>query len=241
MHSRADAKARATKLRAILQDFGHTISHANALEIIARQWHYKNWNTLAAALDKRGEVMPVPPGWQASGDRREDYDIGIDQSIMSMGMHPAVIRYKATAPDQGTGFATFMQSFDAVGYRGKRVQFSSTLKSEECDGAVTIWLRADSDSRRAIAFDNLEGKGTGADNGPIAGNTDWTQRTIVLDVPEAATSIAMGFYVRGKGAGYAAGFALNAVSTDIPLSTAPTNGHSDPVNMMLRPDGDPSL
>lgn len=235
MYSHDDAKARAKKVRAILKDLGHDISHATALEVIARQFNFKDWNTCTAALEKRGLVLPIPAGWQSGGDLPDHYDIGIDQSILHQGLHPAVIRYKQSAPIEAKGYANFTQSFDPVDYRGKRIQFSSTLKCEGCDGAVTLWLRADSNSRRAIAFDNLEDKGIGASNGPISGTTDWTQRTIVLDIPPEATSISIGFYVRGKGAGYAAGFAMNSVSKDIPLSAPVSNGHSQPLNMTLKP------
>ncbi len=89
-------------------------------------------------------------------------------------------------------------------------------------------------SQRAIAFDNLEDKGIGAPNGPISGTTDWAQRTIVLDIPLDATSISIGFYVRGRGIGYAAGFAMKSVTTDIPLSAPTNSGHSQPLNLSLK-------
>ena len=239
MESRQGAKVRATKLRSILLELGHDINHASALEVIARQYHCKDWNTCAAALNKRAEILPVPTGWQASGDSRERYHVGIDQSILHADSHPAVIRYKETAPKDGTGFATFMQSFDATEYQGKRVEFTASLMCMDCDGATTLWLRADSTSKQAVAFSNLEDKGIGAVNGPISGNTDWTRRFIVLDIPEEAISISFGFYVRGRGAGYAIGFSLNTVSTDTPVSATPSNDHRKPVNLTLRPgDGD---
>jgi len=241
MYSREDAKLRAKKLRTILHQLGHEVTHATSLEVIAQLNHFKDWNTCSATLDKRGEVLPIPHGWQSSGDRREHYDIGIDHSIMYSGTHPAVIRYKSTAPKEGTGFATFMQSFDAVGYRSKRLQFSSRLKSEDCDGAVTIWVRADSSNKSAIAFDNLEGQGVGETNGPISGSNDWTQRAVVIDIPAEAEKISIGFYVRGRGTGYAAGFTLNQVSTDIPVTSGPTNSSSEPVNMQLKPDSQERL
>ncbi|MFK7856248.1 MAG: glyoxalase superfamily protein [Granulosicoccus sp.] len=162
MYSHDDAKSRAKKVRTILKELGHDISHATALEVIARQFNFKDWNTCSAALQKQGMVLPIPTGWRSGGDLPDHYDIGIDQSIAYKGIHPAVIRYKHSSPIYAKGYANFIQSFDPVDYRGKRIHFSSTLKCEGCDGAVTLWLRADSNGRRAIAFDNLEDNGIGA-------------------------------------------------------------------------------
>ena len=89
-------------------------------------------------MDKKREILPIPKGWQASGDRREYYDIGVDTAEVFDGLHPAVIRYRQNAPKEAAGFAAFVQSIDADEYRGKRVKFSATLKCEDCDGAVTV-------------------------------------------------------------------------------------------------------
>jgi len=232
MHTRDQVKARAAKLRDILKELGNDINHAHALEAVSRLQGYKDWNTCAAAMDRKEKVLPIPKGWQAGGDRREHYDIGIDNAVMFDGAHPAVIRYRQNAPDDATGFATFMQSFDADGYQGKRLKFSAVMKCEDCDGATTIWMRADSDTVQAVAFDNLEDR-EGASNGPISGSTDWSERTIVLDIPTSAAKISIGFYVRGQGAGYATGFAIEEVAVDVPVTTGRRTGRDGPVNMGL--------
>ncbi|MGB1236442.1 MAG: glyoxalase superfamily protein [Planktomarina sp.] len=234
MISKTTAKQRATQLREILADLGHTLNHAHALETVARQNGYRDWNTCSAALERSADLLPPPTGWTAGGDRREHYEIGLDASQTVNGAHPAVIRYRETAPKDGTGFATFVQTFDAVKYCGHRVRFSTELKAVDCDGAVTLWFRADSASRQAVAFDNLEANGVGHDNGPITGTTDWSARTIVLDVPDDAVKVSMGFYLRGTGAGYVNGFALNLVSHDVPVTVGAHLSTGDPVNLSLK-------
>ena len=236
MYTRDQVKARATKLREILKDLGNDVTHAHTLEAVARLQGFKDWNTCAAVMDKKEKVQPIPKGWEAGGDRREHYDIGIDTSAMFDGVHPAVIRYRENAAQNATGFATFVQSFDAEDYRGKRIQFSSTIMCEDSDGAATVWVRADSDTVQAVGFDNLESKGVGQPNGPISGTTDWTKRSIVLDIPEAATKMSIGFYLRGKGAGYAAGFSMKQVSENTPLTSGGKVGRSDPVNLRFIDD-----
>lgn len=49
-------KAQAKRLRDTLSQTGTAISHSKALEHLAHQWGYRDWNTLSAALD----VSPEP-------------------------------------------------------------------------------------------------------------------------------------------------------------------------------------
>ena len=59
-----EAKAQAKALRAGLQSQGSVISHAQALELVARQHGARDWNTLHARLARRN----APPDL-ALGDR----------------------------------------------------------------------------------------------------------------------------------------------------------------------------
>ncbi|SLN36488.1 hypothetical protein PEL8287_01730 [Roseovarius litorisediminis] len=52
-------KAQARRLRATLTDKGTPIAHATALEAIAQQWGYRDWNTLSATA----RTMPLAQ-WQ---------------------------------------------------------------------------------------------------------------------------------------------------------------------------------
>ncbi len=56
-----DAKAAAKALRSRLQSNGVSIPHALALEAVAAQLGFADWNTASAVLDRRGDVgAPVP-------------------------------------------------------------------------------------------------------------------------------------------------------------------------------------
>ncbi len=50
-------KTQAKRLRSSLSDHGTHVTHADALETIARQWGYRDWNTLSA-------VAREHPVWQ---------------------------------------------------------------------------------------------------------------------------------------------------------------------------------
>lgn len=51
-------KVQAKRLRSTLADQGTPLSHSAALETLARQWGYREWNTLSAAADI------ARPAWQ---------------------------------------------------------------------------------------------------------------------------------------------------------------------------------
>lgn len=57
--SRDALKAQAKRLRTSLSDAGTQLSHSRALETIAQQWGYRDWNSLTAAA----EATPAPT-WQ---------------------------------------------------------------------------------------------------------------------------------------------------------------------------------
>ncbi|MTH78420.1 glyoxalase superfamily protein [Paracoccus aestuariivivens] len=54
-----EAKAQAKALRIALQAQGHTVNHAAALELVARQHGARDWNTLHSRLGQRNDP-PAP-------------------------------------------------------------------------------------------------------------------------------------------------------------------------------------
>ncbi len=62
-----DLKAQAKRLRTELESSGTPVSHARALELLAHQHGYKNWNTLHAAVGNRPPPSPIMLGQRLSG------------------------------------------------------------------------------------------------------------------------------------------------------------------------------
>ncbi len=62
----AEAKALAKKLRAHLESQGRATSHAQALETVAHQHGYRDWNTFCAVISAR-EEDPWEPGMRVQG------------------------------------------------------------------------------------------------------------------------------------------------------------------------------
>lgn len=213
MRTFRDAKSMAKALRQGLQERDIQLTHSDCLELVARQFGLLDWNTLSARINGQSEsvvVLNLPKGWIASGSAPDLYEMGIDPSLAGS---PAVIRSKFAADDHvwrsaGKGFGTMMQSVLADPFRGKRLRLRAELKSEDIDGAGTIWMRIDRAPGETLRFDNMEQRST---NGVLKGTADWTSREVVLDAPQEASSIHFGFYLRGRGQVWARRFDLAEV------------------------------
>ncbi len=64
----AEAKDQARRIRAALGDQGTEIGHARALELVAHQHGFRDWNTFHAAIGNR-----PPDGWRPGGRVRGAY------------------------------------------------------------------------------------------------------------------------------------------------------------------------
>lgn len=62
-----DLKTEAKRLRSALAETGRQISHAQALEALARQRGYRDWNTLHAAMGNQPPPSPVALGDRVTG------------------------------------------------------------------------------------------------------------------------------------------------------------------------------
>ncbi|ANK83516.1 MAG: hypothetical protein TEF_15075 [Rhizobiales bacterium NRL2] len=62
-----ELKRQAKRLRASLEAAGQTVGHGRALELIAHQHGYRDWNTLHAAIGNRPPPPPLSVGQQVRG------------------------------------------------------------------------------------------------------------------------------------------------------------------------------
>ena len=60
-------KEQARRLRTSLADAGEPVSHSRALELVARQHGYRDWNTAHASLGNRPSGPPLELGGRARG------------------------------------------------------------------------------------------------------------------------------------------------------------------------------
>lgn len=62
-----ELKRQARRLRATLETRGTEVSHSAALELLAHQHGYRDWNTLHAAVGNRPPPPPLSVGQQVNG------------------------------------------------------------------------------------------------------------------------------------------------------------------------------
>lgn len=103
-------KAQAKRLRAGLAEDGDFINHSEALELVARQYGYRNWNTLHAALGNRPPRRAPQIGTHVAGHYLGQPFTG---EIIGVDALPAG-RFRVTIDfDQPVDVVTF-ESFSAL-------------------------------------------------------------------------------------------------------------------------------
>ena len=144
----------------------------------------------------------LPKGWLLAGSRPADYDAGVEQHAYE---DKAAVALKARRASNG--FGTIMQRFSADAYRGQRLRLSAAVRPMDVAEWAGLWMRVDGEHRESLAFDNMQDR-------PITGTTDWTRYEVVLDVPDAgSTVIAFGVLLRGAGAIWMADVRLETVGS----------------------------
>jgi hypothetical protein len=225
MHSFMDAKLMAKLLRQGLADRQIDLSHSECLELVARQFGLANWNILSARIDaSTGTGDVIPDGWIRTGRSPKLYRLGVDKALGAAWIES---RPELATELTNEDFCTLMQSVDAARFRGKRMQLRTRLKAVGVDGGVTIWFRIDG-PMGSLRFENLERYRTG---GPLEGDSDWVERQITLDVPEEATTLNYGFFLKGRGRGMARAFTLEEVDASVPINTPDASALSNPTNL----------
>lgn len=210
MHSFIDSKLMAKALRQALVERGVTVSHSDALELVARQFGFANWNMLAARIEESARPpLPLPEGWIVSHPDPEVHRIGLDPHQPGVAL---VESLPGVEPPPGqTG--VLMQSISADAWRGQVLRLSAELQTEAA-GSGSLWMRIDLEGGRVLRFDNMLGDGERA----LRGDAGWREASIVLDVPKDAASIHFGLLLVGKGKLRARHIRLEPVDGDTPIT-----------------------
>lgn len=212
MHSFLDAKVMARTLRQTLAARNIALSHSECLELVARQFGLADWNTLAARISASSAKrrLDLPDGWFVTEPTDLDgYRLGLDPSSPGTALIESRL-------DRGSGidltdkYAVLMQSIVADPYRGRKVKLTASIRTESAD-LGTIWMRVDRAPGSALRFDNMTKRKR---NGPLKKTIGWTERSVILEVPDEATSIHFGFFLKGYGRVWARPFRLESTLDD---------------------------
>jgi hypothetical protein len=148
---------------------------------------------------------PVPAGWKVSGSEAAAYTAGVAPQG-GQRKNPAAFIRSGTS----RGFGALMQTIQARDYRGKRIRFAASLRSEDA-GRVALLLRVNGEGATVLSFDNMSRK-------PVKGTTKWAPYEIVADIPGEARVIAFGLLLEGNGVAWIDRARLEVVSTLGPVA-----------------------
>jgi len=160
-----------------------------------------------------GDITPgFPHPWQLfgrrDGDRARSFYGGIDRKVYRGGEKCiSFLAVAVTSKDQ----ARLTQRFHADAFRGRRVRFSGYVKTNRVLERAGLWLRIDTESKQAYAFDDME-------NRAINGTVDWTLCEVVLDVPEDAAAIYLGAHLIGRGQVWVDDCSCEIVDASVPTT-----------------------
>lgn len=183
---------------------------------------------IACSLDVAGPARPSdtsaqflrpgpPPAWFGGSARQDLYEVGIDVGLRHGGKAAAYARSKTSAVDT-TSFVSIAQSISAVAYRGRRVRMTGFVRADSVTGpGAGLWMRIDG-PRGVLGFDNMIGF-----DRAIVGTREWTEYSIVLDVPASAVGVTAGMLLRGRGS-----VRLDDVRIDVVDASVPTSGTTGP-------------
>lgn len=97
---------------------------------------------------------------------------------------------RATLGNTG-GFASATAAFPAEDAKGKKLEFSAWIRTQNVDGWAGAWWRCDTPDGPS-GFNNMHDQG-------ISGTRAWKQYHFTMDVPPTTEGIAFGFLLSGGG------------------------------------------
>ena len=170
----------------------------------------------------------APTGWILAGNKPANYETGVDATMSYKGHPAAYLKSKSSVASGDEGFGTLMQSFRAEQYRGKRVRFRASVKTETVLQGSGLWTRIDKGSE-IVGFDNMQSR-------PLKGTADWQSFDVVLEVPNDATSISLGVLLTGTGAVWISNAVFETVGDDVAVTSKPQADKlpKAPVNLDFR-------
>jgi hypothetical protein len=134
----------------------------------------------------------LSPGehWLVTGSGAQ---AGIYSSELDHSTGETVVRLMSIRDVPKETFGAMVQSISAEPYEGKRVRLTASLRTIGAGEMAGIWFRADS-ATGSVAFAN-----TLVPEERLSGDTGWTDRSIVLDIPHGALRLLYGSLLAGGG------------------------------------------
>lgn len=209
-----DPRTAAKHLRIALMSRNIDLSGEDCLDLVARQFGLKDRAALEAAMaaaEPPPARLQAPPAWTLGGFNLGAYSGGIAPG--ETHLERPVFRLSNVTRENG--HATLSQVLNAGPYRGKRLRYAGWLRTKNVDGLATIFMGSSDAHKDYLTFNNLEHLASG---GALRGSVGWSHRAIVLNVPEDAAMVNIGFTLVRGGKAWFSGLELEIVGPEVPLT-----------------------
>lgn len=161
-------------------------------------------------------VSTAPAGWRLLSTPPEAFTAETDHTVAHDGHASGHLFSRSARP---VDYGSLLQTVRAEEYLGKRVRLSAHVRTRGLRREAGLWMRVDGAGSK-LAFDNMEMR-------PIRGDTEWTRREVVLDVPHGGALILLGVWMHGTGDVWIDGVRLEAVGSEVPVTAHPLPAQPD--------------
>jgi hypothetical protein len=191
----------------------------------------------AYATNDRWRATPAPC-WKLRGTAPEDFAVEVDSSAYTAGKSSVSL-----ASLRNTfGWGTLYQFADAKPLQGRRIEFSADIRTSDVQRQANLFVRADDEKGNAVAMDTMwysyteDRRDDRLVNRTITGDSDWTTRHIVLDIPANAAVISYGVALLGSGRVWIDNAQFELVAPDTPITGLVRSAGMLAENGMFVPD-----
>ncbi len=127
------------------------------------------------------------PAWYKNGDKAYAYD------FITQNVKKEQVLHLRSNQESVKGWGTIMQNISSKPFKGQKVKFTASVKTEDIKGWVGLWMRvADSETNEIFAYENMISEA-------IKSTQDWKDYSIILEVDPNSDLISYGILLNEAG------------------------------------------
>jgi len=147
----------------------------------------------------------LPKHWRIQSNKSDLFDVSVDERDTYRDKPSVLISsVKAAKSDS----VLLEQVIDGTDWYGKRVRFSCFAKTVDVDESAMLSVSVQNPHGTVIVYDPMIDRS-------LKDNNDWTELSVVVDIPRDGRWITFGPQLTGKGKLWAAQFKVEEVSKDV--------------------------
>jgi hypothetical protein len=156
-------------------------------------------------------IAEIPPvDWRLREAVPMEYQKGQE---MASSISVAYLAPRVTEPTVG-GYGSLQRSILTEEHYGKRLRFTTWVKTEEIEGWARLFLQADGFDISYLLFDDVVEQA-------LAESSDWRRYNLVMDVPPGSNTLMFGVQMGGgKGKIWIANARLEEVKAEVAVTPA---------------------